>query len=223
LQDLTPVLRRTARHIVLAMTQDEEWDAVRDALRAAGIDPTDLGRFVNRPHPGIPGFEPERFDSARALPVLLDWLPRVESSALRDTLASRIRQAGKSSVSAQKLIAAYRSRPSWELGDAISRTMTPTEHDAIVELAADERAGPERQMLVYALWRVKSERARALILELLADPDVSVHAIYSLRRAFGNDEAKRRLEPLRHHPDNDVRQAVTDALRRIERARSTSR
>ena len=200
------------------MTEEEEWRGVRDALRAAGVDPTDLARFVNRPFLEIPGFEPERFDAHRALPVLLDWFPRVESPAVRDTLASRIRQAGKGTVSAQALITAYATSPSWQLGDAIARTMTPAEHDQVVELAAHRSAGAERQMLVYALWRVKSDRARSLILELIEDPDVSRHAIYSLRRAYGNTEARSRLEALRGHPNEQVRGAVDDALKRIERS-----
>ena len=46
------------------MTEAEEWRAVSDALREVGVDPTDLGRFVNRSFPGTPGFEPEQFDDA---------------------------------------------------------------------------------------------------------------------------------------------------------------
>ena len=202
------------------MTEAEEWGAVREALRAEGVDPTDLARFVNRPHPGLPGFEPEQFDARRAYPVLLAWLPRVESRAVRETLARRIAQVGKSSTSAQALIATYGARPSWAIGDAIARTMTPAEHDAVVDLATDKSAGAERQMLVYALWRVKSPRARSLILELLDDPTVCTHAMYSLRRVFGNDEAERRLEPLREHPDEHVRAAAREALKRISRARA---
>ena len=37
--------------------------------------------------------------------------------------------------------------------------MTPAEHDAVVELAADRRTGTDRQMLAYALWRVKNKQA----------------------------------------------------------------
>jgi HEAT repeat protein len=197
----------------------EEWEVVREALRAKGVDPTDLARFVNRSHPGLPGFEPERFDARRAYPVLLTSLPRVESRAVRETLARRIAQAGKSSTSAKALIATYRAKPDWAVGDAIARTMTPAEHDAVVDLAADRDAGVERQMLVYALWRVKSERARTVILELLDDPTVCKHAMYSLRRAFGNDEAERRLESLKEHPHEDVRAAAREALKRIRRSR----
>jgi HEAT repeat protein len=83
-----------------------------------------------------------------------------------------------------------------------------------------EASGVERQMLVYALWRVKSERARAVILALLDDPTVCKHAMHSLRRAFGNDEAERRLEPLQKHPDEGVRAAAQEALKRIRRSQA---
>jgi hypothetical protein len=205
------------------VTEAEEWEAVRDALRAEGVDPTDLARFVNRPHPGLPGFEPERFDARGAYPVLLAWLPRVRSRAVTETLARRIAQAGKSSTSAQALIAAYRERPDWAIGDAIARTMTRAEHDAVVALAAESGGGAERQMLVYALWRVKTPRAEALILELLEDRTVCKHAMYSLRRAFGNDEAARRLESMRDHEDEHVRTASREALKRISRSRGVRR
>jgi hypothetical protein len=202
------------------MGEAEEWEVVREALRANGVDPTDLARFVNRSHPELPGFEPEQFDLHAAYPVLLGLLPRVKSRAVTETLARRIAQAGKRSNSAQALLAAYRSSPDWAVGDAIARTMTPAEYDAVVELAADDRAGVERQMLVYALWRVKSERARELILELLQDPAVCKHAMYSLRRAFGNEDAERRLKPLQEHPDDHVRAAARDALKRIARSQA---
>jgi hypothetical protein len=75
-------------------------------------------------------------------------------------------------------------------------------------------------MLVYALWRVRSERARALIVELLDDPAVGKHAMHSLRRAFGNDEAERRLEPLRAHPNEHIGAAARAALKGIATSRT---
>ncbi|HZC31593.1 MAG TPA: hypothetical protein VE261_08740 [Gaiellaceae bacterium] len=199
------------------MTEDEEWEAVGAALREAGIDPTDLARFVNDPHPELPGFEPSTFDSLRAYPVLMAWLPRVQAPAVVETLASRIRESGKRSDSARALIAKYRERPGWSLGDAVARTMTPAEHEDVVDLCADRSAGRTRQMLVYSLWRIKTPRARELIRELLGDPAVCGHAMYSARRAFGNDEAKRLIEPLAGHADETVRGHAVETLKRIAR------
>jgi HEAT repeat protein len=201
------------------VNESEEWQAVKDALREAGIDPTDLGRFVNRPNPAIRGLEPEVFDARRALPVLVEWLPHVRSRAVRETLARRIAQAGKRSDSARVLLDAYRATPDWAIGDALAHTMTPAEHDEVVELAADKGTGQERQMLVYALWRVKTDRARSVILGSLTDPDVARHAISASRRAFGNEEARRQLERLKDDPNEDVRAVVRDGLKRIGRTR----
>jgi hypothetical protein len=199
------------------VTEQEEWEAVRAALRDAGIDPTDLARFVNSPNPAIRGLEPSTFDSRRAYSVLVEWLPRVHSRPVVDTLASRIRESGKRSDSAQALIAKYREQPSWRLGDAIARTMTPTEHAEVVRLSADASAGDERQMLVYALWRVKTDEARSLIRDLVRDPSVVKHAMYSARRAFGNEEARRLIEPLEDDPE--VGDVARHVLKRIDRAR----
>ena len=73
-------------------------------------------------------------------------------------------------------------------------------------------------MLVDALWRVPTDRSREVIVQLLDDPEVAPHAMFSLRRAFGNREARRRLEPLVDHPSERVCAAARDALERIDRA-----
>jgi hypothetical protein len=206
------------------VTDADEWEAIRASLRAAGVDPTDLARFVNRPNPDLPGLEPERFDAVAARPVLLDWLSRARSPAVRSTIASRLRQAGKSAATARALIAAYEVETNdearWQLGDAIARTAPPAELPAIVELAADPRGGTGRQMLVDALWRVKTDRARSLLLELIADRDVCVHAMSALRRAVGNEEARRRIEPLVESDDERVRDVARHTLKKIDRALS---
>jgi hypothetical protein len=71
-------------------------------------------------------------------------------------------------------------------------------------------------MLVYALWRIKTDRARELVRELLRDPAVATHAMYSARRAFGNDEARRLIEPLVDDPG--VGDVARRTLKRIDRA-----
>jgi HEAT repeat protein len=95
--------------------------------------------------------------------------------------------------------------------------MTPAEHGDVVQLCADASAGYERQMLVYALWRIKTDEARSLIRDLLRDPSVAKHAIYSARRAFGNEEARALIEPLVDDPE--VGGDAAHALKRIDRAR----
>ncbi len=148
------------------MTEDQEWEAVRAALRDAGVDPTDLARFVNAPNPAIRGLEPSTFIRGVRTPCSSSGCLTSRHGVV-DTFASRIRESGKRSESALALIAKYRERPSWQLGDAIARTMTPAEHGDVVRLCADPSAGHERQMLVYALWRIQTDEGRSLIRDLV--------------------------------------------------------
>jgi hypothetical protein len=204
------------------VAEADEWEAVGKALRDAGVDSTDLGRFVNRPNPDLPGFEPSHFDARSAYPVLMEWLPRVHADAVKETLARRLAETGKSTETAQALLSEYREATSetvkWALGDSIARVAPPRDLEEAVELAADRGGGRGRQMLVYALWRVPSDHAREVILDLLDDPEVCGHAMYSLRLAFGNLEARRRIEALVDHSDEHVRTIARDTLKKIDRA-----
>jgi HEAT repeat protein len=199
----------------------EDYEVLVAALRAAGIDPTDFSRFVNRPHPEL-GIHPDEFDSRAAYPVLMEWLPRVRRRSTKETIARRLAETGKSSATAQALIREYRTSDDeilrWVLGDSIARVATPAEYDEIVELAATGDSG--RQMLVYMLWRIKTDRSREVILGGIADPDVCIHAMYSLRRLVGNEDARRLIEPLLGHGSEDVRDVAARTLKKIDKALS---
>jgi HEAT repeat protein len=204
------------------VTEAEEWEAIGRDLRAAGVDPTDFGRFVGRPLRDLGGLEPETFDARGAYPVLIEWLPRAGHPSVKATIARRLAETGRSSETAQGLLEEYRVATDdtlrWSLADALTRIAPAADLAEIVELAADREGGRGRQMLVYALWRVPTDRSRAVIVELLDDPEVAPHAMFSLRRAFGSLEARRRLEPLADHPSERVSTAARDALRRIDRS-----
>jgi HEAT repeat protein len=152
----------------------------------------------------------------------MEWLPRARSPRLKDTVARRLAETGKNSATAQALLREYRlvadETVKWAIADSIARVARTPDLDDLVELAADRSGGRGRQMLVYALWRSNTDRARDVILDLLDDPDVCRHAMYSLRRAFGNPEARRRIEPLLEHPNERVRESARHALKRIDRA-----
>jgi hypothetical protein len=196
------------------VTEAEEWEAIGRELRGAGVDPTDFGRFVSN--------QPETFDSRNAYPVLMEWLPRAQFDAVKETIARRLAETGRSSETAQALLREYHVTADetvrWAIADSIVRVAPSTDLSEIVELAADRAGGRARQMLVYALWRVPSDRSREVIVSLLDDPEVAPHAMFALRRAFGNHEARRRLEPLVDHPSERVCAAARDALQRIDRS-----
>jgi HEAT repeat protein len=197
-----------------------EWDDVRMALAAEGIDPADFGRFVNRGVPGV--MEPSTFDAARATPVLLTCLGRVTDPTLKQAIVAHLKTRAAKGVAAPALIEAFREAEDeelrWQIGDTLQATMTPEHHDAVLALAEDRRYGIGRQMLVDSLWRMKSDRVEPVLQNALTDPDVALHAGSALRRVIGNERAVARLEPLVGHEDKRVLQAACWNLKRARRA-----
>lgn len=194
--------------------------ALEAALTAAGIDPTDLSRFVNRVVPGV--IEPSNFDAAAAVPILLDWLPRVQNEHVKETIARRLKTPSAKTIATLPLTEQFRivHDPSvkWAIGETLRYVADRSQYDQLVELAADPAHGQARGMLVDMLWRVKTDRADQTILAALDQPGVYRSAMSAARRRFGNDLARRYIAPLLDHPDAGVRKAAGDQLKRIDRA-----
>ena len=195
------------------------------ALAAAGIDPTDLSRFVNRVVPGV--IEPSNFDDAAAVPILLDWLPRVQNEHVKETIARRLKTSTAKRIATAALIEQFRTvqDPSvkWAIGETLQYVANRDQYDDLVDLAADPQHGQARGMLVDMLWRVKTDRADQAILDALDQPGVYRSAMSAARRRFGNETARRHIAPLIDHTDEGVRKAARDQLKRIDRASDSAR
>jgi hypothetical protein len=152
------------------------------ALEAAGIDAIDFGTF------GRASFT--TFDFARAVPVLIEWLPRISDPNVKDAMARSLTgQRGARGEGARRLIEEFR-RPEyaedktllWAIGNALATLAGPADADAIIEMLRDRRYGIARQMLCDALIRTRDTRQTEILIDLIADDDVAGHAISALRR-----------------------------------------
>jgi hypothetical protein len=202
-----------------------EWEDIRAALAAAGIDPTDFGQFVNRVVPGV--IEPSTFDQERATPLLIDWLPRVRDARVKEAIVGHLKTRAAKGVAVALLADEFRRAEDdllrWQIGDTLQTVVTPEQHDVLLALAQDQRYGTSRQMLIDNLWRVKSACAKQVLTRALTDPDVALHAGSALRRLTGNDEAARRLAGLVDHDDERVARAARENLKRAEKALARQR
>ena len=75
-------------------------------------------------------------------------------------------------------------------------------------------------MIVHCLWRFKKDpRVAATLSGLVADRDVSLHAMSALRRTVGNESALPTLRATRDsHPDPTVRAQAAKVVRLAEKA-----
>jgi hypothetical protein len=65
----------------------------------------------------------------------------------------------------------------------------------MLELSTNKRFGRSRQEIMGSLWRYrKDESVAPVLLELIHDPDVGLHAMSALRQTIGNAAALPHLE-----------------------------
>jgi HEAT repeat protein len=163
---------------------DEE--ELRAALRAAGIRDDDFGFFAARDIPEA-GIRAPRFDFEAAAPVLVDWLPRVETALVKERIVRSLTgEKAATPLALELLVAEFRRADDhglkWAIGNALATLADDSIADELVELAQDRRHGSSREMLMDALARTKDERALGALVELVDDDDVAGHAISALRR-----------------------------------------
>jgi hypothetical protein len=153
-------------------------------LERAGISTTGFGEFGS-----VPGVEPSAFDYERAMPILVKWLPRAKTPALREVIARGMTgEPSAGGEGARALVAQFRVEPDelvrWAIANALS-TLSSSEHaDDLIDLLQDSRHGSGRQNLCEALRRTKDPRAPDVLIGLIRDPAVGGHAIHALR-AYG--------------------------------------
>jgi hypothetical protein len=192
---------------------------VKAALAAAGIQTRDFGHFVNRIVPGV--IEPVHFDAARAMPVLLEWLPCVSNERVREAMVRHLAVKTGGSQPADTLIQEYRRPGSanykWVVANSLAFACARQHFAAITELAADSSPGIGRQPLIEMLWRVKTPAADQTMLDALACPDTALAAMSALRRRLGNADARPHITPLLSHADQRVSRAARQHLQRIDK------
>jgi hypothetical protein len=160
----------------------KEAEPLLGALEAAGIDPVDFGIF------GTASFT--TFDFEPAVPVLVDWLPRVGDPRVKESMvASLAGQQAARGVGAQRLIEEfgrpeYAEEPSlrWAIGNTLATIAGPADADGIIEILRDRSGGMARQMLCDALARTRDPRRVNVLIGLIDDDSVAGHAILALRR-----------------------------------------
>jgi hypothetical protein len=154
-------------------------------LEQAGIEPSGCGEFRSIAEVGI---RPSEFDYARAMPILIKWLPLVESAELREVIARGMTgEPSAAGEGARVLLDEFRKAADeewalkWAIGNALATLADASLADDLIDLLGEPRHGIGRQMLCNALRRTKDPRAPGVLIRLILDPDVGGHAIAALR------------------------------------------
>ncbi|WP_243890988.1 HEAT repeat domain-containing protein [Cellulomonas dongxiuzhuiae] len=193
---------------------------VLDALRAEGVEVSDLENYRVRPQ-----------DAARALPVLRRALDEERFLAVAAAAAHAMAVPELVDQVLPDLVRRFRGplqgyhyAPTYDgpgdanddmrfsLGSAISQLASPRTAATMLELAQERPLGYARSPVVEELRRTRDPAVRGLLVELLDDPTVAATAIAALRR-LGHREALTAIRALHDAPDPEVRRQVRSVLR----------
>lgn len=201
-----------------------DWALVRKALVEAGLPSEDFGRFTAGRHPDV--IRPEDFDDTLAIPVLLECLPSVTDPKVKEAIVRSLSTSAAKPVAAPALFSEFVStsdaeQPAlkWAIGNGLN-TVTDRSHlQQLVELCADASHGQGRQMLVLRIGYFRNEdNVTGVLVSLLDDEEVTVHAMSALRTQVGPEQARPHIEPLVGAPSELVRRTAVRNLKSIDTA-----
>jgi hypothetical protein len=145
-----------------------------DELQAAGFQVQSAWDLVN-----TPGSYP------KAVPILLSHLPRPYPPAVREGIA-RALAVREASCGWEVLTRLYRNEHEIRVKDGLAVAIAAAANDEllgeVIALARDESQGPSRVLLLGALRRSADPRARAALMDLSTDPDLTKEIQIILRR-----------------------------------------
>jgi len=164
-----------------------------------------------------------RQEYGQAIPVLLAWLERAETDVpaserqrFREGVVRSLAVTEARGRAGPALLAEFR-RPgaTFDYRWAVANTLEVVADQAIcpelLELATERSFGPDRQMIVLALGRMKDPRVVPALCGLLDDDDVVGHALIALRRLRAR-EAVPAIEGCLRHPQAWVRAEAKKSL-----------
>lgn len=204
--------RRTQRDERIA-SYDAAARPVMVDLAAAGFEVESVACLYN-----------DRMDYRSAIPVLLDWLPRVDHDGVKKSIVRALSVSWAKPHAAPLLLAEFqrpdgdpRSSLRWAIASALEVVAHDGDFEDLVRLANDRTYGRAREMIVVALGNMHDPEATDVLIQLLDDEEIAGHAVVALGN-LGDARSRPHVERFLHHPKTWVREAARSSLDQIDAA-----
>jgi HEAT repeat protein len=226
----------TAAELMARLRSDPEWvrqDAEREARRRAleerlAEDERPLVQALNGANVSVESvwdLVNTREPYPRAIPVLIEHLSHPYPFRVREGIARALTVKGAGEAAYRELVSEFKNLPystdpaqhgfKWALGNAISIAANKSHFNDVVELIRDKRHGTTRDMMVLRLPSLDRKRAVDVLIESLADDDISGHAVMALGK-LKVQRARPQIErALAYHPQAWVRKEAKKALAKL--------
>lgn len=157
-----------------------------------------------------------------AIPVLVQWLPRVENEAVKEVIVRALSIPASRGVANETLLREFvrildsESSLKWAIGNAISVIGQKSDCATICDIVKRPEHGIARQMLVVAIGKLCSEDSEDVLLSLLNDAEVAGHVAIALGRV-GTSTSLGPLAQLTRHPVEWIRNEAKRTIQRINK------
>jgi hypothetical protein len=222
--------RKTAEELLHELASDPDYvlrqARVKEKRREATKEFNEAVRPLNRELARI-GFPdivklPHRREYQAALPILLEWLPKVSNYRVKEWIVRALSVPWAKSAIAPVLVSEFRSAGEapahykWAVGNALEVAAHPSVRDDLIELVQAREHGTARQMLVIALGTLGGTEVVDVLLTLLDDQDILGHVVIALGKAQ-DQRALPQLEPLLQNEKAWIRQAAKRSIAQIRK------
>jgi hypothetical protein len=163
----------------------------------------------------------------RAIPILIEHLKHPYPFRIQEGIARALTVKDAGEAAYAELVNQFKSLPDstdaaqhgfkWALGNAISIVATKSHFDEVVELIRDKEHGTTRDMMTLRLPRLNRERAIDVLIESLADDEISGQAILAIGK-LKPQKARTHVERvLACHPQPWVRKEAEKVLTKLKK------
>ncbi|SMC78580.1 HEAT repeat domain-containing protein [Cellulophaga tyrosinoxydans] len=102
----------------------------------------------------------------------------------------------------------------WTIGNTIQSIATTKDIDRILSIVQNKENGTSRQMFVLTLGKLKSTKGEDILIKLLDDDEVNLHALKALSK-IKSPKAINKINELTKHPNTIIKKEALLVLKKI--------
>jgi len=160
----------------------------------------------------------------KLIPLLLKYLHEFKASNFKDWIVGALKVKGFNDATEDLIkeffTAANSKVDKWSIGDAFSVIQDKRFEDQYINIVKNKNYGTDRQMVVIALGKIKSEKALPTLLSLLEDEDINGHVVMALGY-YKKTELVKYLTPFLDHMKTWIKKEAKKSIAKIEKAALT--
>lgn len=159
----------------------------------------------------------------KAIPILLEHLPKPYHIKNKEGIVRALAVKEAKGIACRGILDEYQKSMGegalyrWAFGNTIETIITKDYLEDVLNIVQNKENRSSREMFVMALGKIKSLQAEEVLMGLLEDEEVVLHAIFALGK-LRSQKSKAEIEKRMTHKNKFVRAEAKKALKKINQS-----